>query len=230
MNKSKVDGRKKELRLTTKGREVMEQLQEATGDVAQAVEQLFTETHHDLWAAIEDVEYLLGQQSLLARVQQQRKRREQAFVEIVDYTSSDQSDFARLNYHWIEKYFTIEAADRHSLDHPQEKIVAPGGHIFMAKYKGETVGTVAMIKMNDSTFELAKMAVDEAAQGLSIGWRLGQAVIDKAKSIGAKRLYLESNTMLTPAINLYHKLGFERIVGLPSPYERSNIQMELCLE
>jgi hypothetical protein len=33
--------------------------------------------------------------------------------------------------------------------------------------------------------------------------------------------------MLKPAINLYYKLGFRKTSGPPSPYERSNIQMEL---
>ncbi len=230
MQKSKSDGRKRELRLTEKGQTAFAKMDKAFVDVATAVEELIAESHHDLWAAMEDTEYLLEQKSLLSRVQAQRKIREQANVEILDYTSADQLDFARLNYHWIEKYFTVEAADRQSLDHPMEKIIVPGGHIFMAKYKGETVGTVAMIKMNESCYELAKMAVDEAAQGLNIGWRLGQAVVQKARDLGATRLYLESNTMLTPAISLYHKLGFKRIIGPPSPYKRSNIQMELLLE
>ncbi len=50
---------------------------------------------------------------------------------------------------------------------------------------------------------------------------------NKARAAGAWRVYLESNTMLKPAINLYYKLGFRKTAGPPSPYERSNIQMEL---
>ncbi|RZL43422.1 MAG: MarR family transcriptional regulator, partial [Pedobacter sp.] len=42
-------------------------------------------------------------------------------------------------------------------------------------------------------------------------------------------IYLESNTILKPAINLYHKLGFEKIAGKPTPYTRCNIQMELVV-
>jgi GNAT superfamily N-acetyltransferase len=92
------------------------------------------------------------------------------------------------------------------------------------------VGTCALIRMDDSTYELAKMAVSPTAHGLGIGERLGRAAITKAKALGASRLYLESNTKLVPAINLYHKLGFQKTVaGAPSPYERCNIQMELDL-
>lgn len=86
-----------------------------------------------------------------------------------------------------------------------------------------------LIKIDKDTFELVKMAVSEKAQGKNIGWLLGQKVIEKAKELGARKVYLESNTVLTPAINLYYKLGFERVVGLPSPYARANIQMEKVL-
>lgn len=85
--------------------------------------------------------------------------------------------------------------------------------------------------MNDPTydFEMAKMVVSPKAQGKNMGWLLGQAVINAAKERGASKIYLESNTTLKPAINLYYKLSFHKIAGLPSPYKRSNIQMELTL-
>ena len=73
------------------------------------------------------------------------------------------------------------------------------------------------------------MAVSPKAQGKSIGWLLGKAAIEKAKSLGVQKLYLESNTKLQPAINLYHKLGFQKVVGHATPYERCNIQMELVI-
>ncbi|MEO0433444.1 MAG: GNAT family N-acetyltransferase, partial [Cyanobacteria bacterium J06656_5] len=67
------------------------------------------------------------------------------------------------------------------------------------------------------------------AQGKGIGWLLGQAAINRARELGAETIFLESNTVLKPAINLYQKLGFRKVVGQPSPYQRCNIQMELKL-
>jgi ribosomal protein S18 acetylase RimI-like enzyme len=58
---------------------------------------------------------------------------------------------------------------------------------------------------------------------------LGKAAAEKARSLGAKKLYLESNTILQPAISLYYKLGFQKVVRRETPYERCNIQMELVL-
>lgn len=99
----------------------------------------------------------------------------------------------------------------------------------MAIYKNEPVGTCAIVKRDDATYELAKMGVAPHAKGKGIGYLLGCACADKAKRLGATKLYLESNTLLKPAISLYQKLGFKKIAGPPSPYERSNIQMELEL-
>lgn len=73
------------------------------------------------------------------------------------------------------------------------------------------------------------MAVSEPVKGMGIGFLLGQHVIGKAKELDATRVYLESNTVLVPALNLYRKLGFTRVSGNDSPYERCNIQMELLL-
>ncbi len=83
-----------------------------------------------------------------------------------------------------------------------------GGQIFLAVINEEAVGTAALIKMNESTFELAKMSVTEKHQGKSIGKKLCQAAIEYAKDKKFKNIFLESNSKLTPALNLYKKLGF----------------------
>ena len=118
------------------------------------------------------------------------------------------------------------------VDNPEEYIIKKGRYIFVALYRNEPIGVCAMIKMQrgEYDFELAKMAVSPKAQGKNAGYLLGQAVINKAKALGAKKIFLESNTILKPAISLYQKLGFKKVVGLPSPYERCNIQMELKIK
>lgn len=150
-------------------------------------------------------------------------------VQIVEYQPEHQPSFKRLNEEWINHWFKMEEADYKSLDHPQEYILDAGGHILIALYKAQPMGTCALLKMDEETYELAKMSVSAQARGKGIGLLLGQAIIGKAKYLGAKRLYLESNTILEPAVSLYRKLGFEEIEGATSPYERCNIQMELIL-
>lgn len=227
----KLDGRKTVVSLSKKGKEIGNNIAPQYVDVTNAIEEALSQTRHDLWKAIEEWEFLLNQKSLLRRVQEQKKLRESRDVQIVDYKPAYQQAFRELNEEWISKYFKMEAADHKALDNPQKSIIAKGGHILVALYNNEPVGVCALLKMDDPVYEyeLAKMAVSPRAQGKNIGWLLGKAAIDKARSLGAKKLYLESNTILQPAINLYHKLGFQKVIGHATPYERCNIQMELVI-
>jgi DNA-binding MarR family transcriptional regulator len=227
--RDKDDQRKNFVSLTEKGKNAAVKLQQQHEDVSAAIDKAFNESQYDLWKAIEEWEYLLEQKSLLRRVEEEKKKREGRQVDIIDYTPGYKKAFKDLNEEWITLHFKMEESDHKALDHPEEYIIDKGGHIFIALYDGEAVGACALIKMDDKKFELAKMAVSPKAKGKGIGTLLGVACIEKAKELGADTVFLESNTKLKPAISLYRKLGFEKITGPPSPYERANIQMELKL-
>ena len=227
--KGATDGRKNFVLLSPAGQQLREKMQPQLDDVTSAIEKAMEETHHDLWKAIGEWEFLLEQKSLLHRVREEKKIRESARIQIVDFIPAYQAAFRQLNEEWITTWFRMEEGDYKALDHPREYILDKGGHIFMALYKGEPVGTCSLIRMDDGSFELAKMGVSPKTQGLGIGYLLGRACIEKARALGARRVYLESNTRLKPAISLYHKLGFRKVAGPPSPYERCDIQMELVL-
>ena len=152
-------------------------------------------------------------------------------VEIVPFSAKYSAAFKALNEEWIIRYFKMEEMDRISLSNPQEYIIDKGGYIAVALLAKKPVGVCALIpsKREGYEFELAKMGVSPKAQGKGIGKLLGIHIIEKAKSLGCRKIYLESNRILTPAIQLYRKLGFVEMVGIKSPYERSDIQMELLL-
>ncbi|WP_419870055.1 bifunctional helix-turn-helix transcriptional regulator/GNAT family N-acetyltransferase [Chryseobacterium sp. CT-SW4] len=230
-NLASGDKRRNIVGLTDKGIEVSQRLKVQTKDIDKAVEKLLEEATHNLWEAVEEWEFLLEKKSLFNRVRAEKKLRESKDVKIVEYQPQYQEAFKELNKEWISTYFKMEEADYKALDHPKEYILDKGGKILVALYKDEPIGVCALIKMNDPDYdyEMAKMAVSPKAQGKSVGWLLGQAIITKAKELGASKLFLESNTILEPAINLYYKMGFQKIFGRSSPYERSNIQMELDL-
>jgi len=228
--KGETDGRKNFVLLSPAGQALRQKMQVQLEDVTTAIEKAMNETHHDLWKAIGEWEFLLEQKSLLRRVQEEKKQRESNEVQIVDFLPEHSLAFKQLNEEWITTWFKMEEEDHHALDHPKEHILDKGGHIYMALYQGQPVGACGLIPMEDGNFELAKMAVAPSAKGKGIGFLLGQACIEKARSQGAQKLYLESNTKLKPAISLYHKLGFHKVAGPPSPYERCNIQMELRLD
>ncbi len=149
-------------------------------------------------------------------MEEEKKIRESKSVQIVEYQSKQhRKDFKSLNEEWISKYFEMEGADHRALDNPEEYILKKGGKIFIALYNDNPVGVCALLKMNDPEydFELAKMAVSPQAQGKNIGWLLAQSASRNSKNIRCIENISESNTILKPAINLYHKLGFKKITG-----------------
>lgn len=150
-------------------------------------------------------------------------------IKIVNYQPSHATAFKELNEAWINQYFEMEDSDRNMLGNPKGYILDKGGAILIAETDGKAVGTCALVKMEDRTYELAKMAVSPEARGQKIGWKIGLATIEKAKELGAEKIYLETNSVLKPAISLYKKLGFKNAEGYCSPYARCNVQMELKL-
>ena len=137
--------------------------------------------------------------------------------------------FKRINYEWIEQYFKVEPLDMESLENPDKFYIAKGGLILLAEYQGKIVGTAALKYMDKDSMELSKMGVDKAAKGLGIGEMLGRSIVEEARKMGLKRLYLETNSGLAPALNLYRKLGFVMVQDFTSPYSRADVAMELFL-
>ena len=149
---------------------------------------------------------------------------------IREFRPGDEAAFRTLNEEWIIRHFALEPKDVASLAGPQRTILDRGGRIFLAVRAGQTVGCCALLSMSPGEFEVAKMAVTESCQGAGIGRLLLAKTIEAARASGARRLYLETNRKLAPAIRLYESLGFrdvppERIVL--SPYARADVYMEL---
>lgn len=229
--KDSNDGRRNLIALTKKGISISVNIKDQYTDVNNAIQMALNRTQHDIWKAIEEFELILKQKNLYERVKEQKKNRVSKHIKIVSYKPKYQEHFKKLNEEWITAYFNMEEADSKALDHPKEHILDTGGHIVVALYKDAPIGVCALLKSNDMEwdFELAKMAVSPNFRGLGIGWLLGNAVIYKARSLGARKIYIESNTALASAIKLYRNLGFEEVSGYPTPYERCNIQMILKL-
>ncbi|MCR5878442.1 GNAT family N-acetyltransferase [Phenylobacterium sp. J367] len=147
-------------------------------------------------------------------------------MEIVAYRPEHAEAFRTLNEAWIGKHFTLEPKDREVLEDPEGKILAKGGRIFMALDGGRPAGCVALLKMPDGGYEVAKMTVAEGLRGSGLGRRLMQTCIDEGTALGATRLYLETNSALAPALALYRAMGFKELTGCSTEYARCDVWME----
>lgn len=229
--KDTQDKRKTNIFLSAKAKKIAKNLEYQHKDTTLAIEKMLSTMEHNLWFALEEFEGLLDEKSTYDRVVEQKRIRESKEIDIVLFEEKYAQDFDTLNKEWINNYFKLEGKDTRTLEHPKEYIINKGGQVFVALCNGEVAGVCALLKMNDDKYdyELSKMAVKEQFRGKHIGYLLAQEVISYAKELGAKTLFLETNTVLQPAIQLYKKVGFKQVMGYESAYERSNYQMKLDL-
>lgn len=243
--KDDTDKRKRLLALSEQGKALLPTLEQIWEDVHLAARELLDETGLDIMGMINKLEDTVEQRGVYARFVENHKNNQLAEVQIIEYQPEYKAHFKALNTEWIEKYFRLEAEDEKVLNNPEGEILADGGVILFAKVGGRqsdakaqkteqqpVLGTCALIRKGDNTFELSKMAVTEAARGQQIGKKLLNASIEKARELQADWLILETNSKLTPAINLYRKLGFVLVPDQPgkhSKYERADMRMKLAL-
>lgn len=156
-----------------------------------------------------------------------------AGVAIVSFEPRHARAFHDLNVAWVERYFTVERKDRDQLEDPEGRIIAKGGVILMAEDEaGAAIGCVSLVPYTEGVLEVAKMAVADNVQGRGVGRKLMDATVAKARELGARELYLESNSRLGPAVRLYERTGFEHLPTDQrphSPYARCDVYMRLEL-
>ena len=157
-------------------------------------------------------------------------------LRIVDFDPRWRADFARLNLEWLRRWFVVEPFDEEVLGDPERHILADGGCVLFALVgdasegadaASRAVGTVALRHAGDGVYELTKMAVEPELRGAGIGRALLDAAIDAYRALGGRELYLESSSVLEPALRMYESAGF---VHHPAPrpgshYARADVHM-----
>lgn len=150
---------------------------------------------------------------------------------IVGFEPRWREDFARLNLEWLRRWFVVEPFDEEVLGNPEGHILADGGRIlFAVEGAGDgarAVGTVALRHDGDGVYELTKMAVEPGLRGNGIGRALLLEAIALYQQLRGRELYLESSSVLQPALRLYESAGF---VHHPAPragshYDRADVHM-----
>jgi DNA-binding MarR family transcriptional regulator/GNAT superfamily N-acetyltransferase len=226
------DERRRLIALSSKGRELVDELKVLWQAQEAAIEQWTKEAGVDLTAILNSLEALLEREPMDERIRRELRRMDYEAVSIQPMAAGEENRFAELNRNWIEAYFEMEEPDRQVLFHPRETILKAGGQIYMARLDGEIVGTCALLKLDARTYELAKMAVAPEAHGRQVGARLCDHVIAEAKRLGADTLLLQTNRKLETAVSLYRSRGWVEDEAPPAGdhYARADLPMRLDLE
>jgi DNA-binding MarR family transcriptional regulator/N-acetylglutamate synthase-like GNAT family acetyltransferase len=220
------DQRRKTVSLTDKGiADLARSKLHVWPGVEKAVTEMLEELDGSLLDQVAAIERLLEEKPLDQRAQGFR-----AGLRILEYRDELASKFRDINMQWISAMYKVEQADLDVLDNPRSRIIDAGGQILFVEADGlGIVGTCALRKTGKAQYELTKMGVLEDARGLKVGQFLLKAIIQRAGQLGAKRLYLLSNSKSAIAIRLYEKLGFRHDKNIMrefgASYERCNVAM-----
>ena len=151
-------------------------------------------------------------------------------LRITSFNKKYKADFEKLNREWIEEFFQMEDEDFNTLQNPESYVIQKNGEIFFAINDQIVIGTAAMIPFSEDVFELAKMSVKRGFQGKGVGKLLLKRCIQFAQERNANEIFLLTNDILKPALNLYLSCGFViKNKYDDERYERGNTKMHLIL-
>jgi len=84
----------------------------------------------------------------------------------------------------------------------------PAGECFIAFADDEIVGMVMLRPHGRERCELNRMYVRESARGLGLGRQLCQALVDEARRLGFREIFLDALYRHVEALPLYRSIGF----------------------
>jgi putative acetyltransferase len=103
----------------------------------------------------------------------------------------------------------------------------PEGRLLLAEYQGELAGCVALHKLEPGICEMKRLYLSPKFRGKGLGRALGEALISEARTIGYRRMRLDTvEPMMRTAVALYRRLGFREV----APYRANPIDGALYME
>ena len=221
------DKRSKLISLSEKGRALIDKLKPLWLSFSVALENVLTSGHPDIMNILRRIDHELDKSTLNERVRVQVEKQ----VRIIDYRPNLKESFYDLAGHWLLGLLKgeLEDEDKFVLQNPDVAYLQQGGFLFYAQYEDKLVGCVALKRLDDNSFEFAKLFVDPKYRNLGIATRLIDRCISRCKENDAKELWLQTILSLPDAIKLYYKLGFTDKEAPPQMNVLKRTEKIMCL-
>ncbi len=222
------DSRRKVITLSHYGEQSVLKMQPMWQAVRSAAKEICEEAGAGFFESVKRLEKSLSQSNLEKLKMDSETINPE--VEIIEFKPELASYFKQINTEWITDMFKMEKSDHEILNKPEKLVVDNGGKIYFARLpKLGIVGTCALLKKDNNSFELTKMGVFEKARGKKIGETLLNHVIQQTEEMNVKNLFLLTNSICEAAIHLYLKFGFkhdsETMQRYASKYDRCDVAM-----
>jgi DNA-binding MarR family transcriptional regulator/GNAT superfamily N-acetyltransferase len=201
--RSSEDARVTQLALTNKGRRTFRPLDDASREEVMAMLRQLSEPEQDeLVQAMGQIHGLLGEKqasSYLLRDPQPGDMgwivHRQGLLYAQEYGWN--IDFEALVAEIVAKY--VREFDPRS------------DRCWVAEKDGKVVGSIFVVRHDETTAKLRLLYVDASARGLGIGHRLVDECLRFARQAGYRKMVLWTNSVLVDARRIYEKAGFQLV-------------------
>ena len=202
-NRSTEDARVTQLHLTDKGRQTFQPLNDASREEVMAMlRQLSEPQQEQLVQAMGQIHGLLGEPEAASYVLRDPQPGDmgwivhrQGLLYFQEYGWN--ADFEALVAEIVATY--VQAFDPRS------------DRCWIAEKDGQVVGSVFVVRQDETTAKLRLLYVDANARGLGIGHRLVDECLRFARQAGYKKMVLWTNSILIDARRIYEKAGFQLV-------------------
>ena len=201
------DRRSKLAQLTRKGKIRLKKLEPLWLSFTRVLKELFDSGHPDLINILDRIDVASNNFPINERLHEKDRK----VISIIDYRPSLKKHFYNLAAPWLKGVLhgELEEEDKYTLSNPGKAYIEQGGFLFYAKYKEKIVGCVVLKRLDESSFEFAKLFIDPEYRKMGIATKLIERCITRCKENEVETLWLQTTMSMPQAHRLYYKLGFD---------------------
>ncbi|MGO4619590.1 GNAT family N-acetyltransferase [Ensifer sp. 2YAB10] len=198
--RSPADGRVVQLELTEAGRETLQPLEDASQrEVIAMLEKLSVPEQRQLVGAMVEIESLLADERTPGFVLRDPQPGDMGWV------IHRQGALYAEEYGWSTEF---EALVAEIVVKYMREYDPASDRCWIAEKDGKVVGSVFLVRHDETTAKLRLLYVEPSARGLGIGRRLVEECMRHARLLGYTRMVLWTNAGLDAARHIYEKAGF----------------------
>lgn len=201
--RSPADGRVAQLELTEAGRATFQPLEDASQrEVVAMLEKLSVPEQRQLVSAMGEIESLLQEERVPTYILRDPQPGDMGWV------IHRQGALYAEEYGWSIEFEALvaEIVVKYMRDYDPAS-----DRCWIAEKDGKIVGSVFLVRHDETTAKLRLLYVEPSARGLGIGRRLVEECMRHARLLGYRRMVLWTNAGLDAARHIYEKAGFALI-------------------
>ncbi|KAB8049056.1 GNAT family N-acetyltransferase [Janthinobacterium rivuli] len=204
--RSPTDARAAQLQLTEQGQRTLAPLVDASRrEVAAMLERLPPTAQQELVSAMEQIQGLLGEGSSSSSPSYILRNPQSGDMGWIIHR---QAVLYAQEYGWNNEY---EALVAEILAKFVREFDPARERCWIAEKDGKVIGSVFIVRQDDTTAKLRLLYVDPCARGLGIGSRLVEECLRFSRQVGYMKMVLWTNSILTDARRIYDKAGFHLV-------------------